>query len=113
MERCDNRIGYRIKTFREKKKLNQTEFANELRCARTTIACIETAQRLPSMRVIDDICNTYNLNKEWLCFGKGEMELEEDKITTINELVGIFNKLDNDEQKAIMSMMKTIVEKKK
>ena len=65
----------------------------------------------PAAHVIEDICSTYNINQDWLCFGKGDMELKEEKITMINELTCMFEKLDINEQKAVINMIKTMTKK--
>lgn len=72
-------IGNRIKQIRIAKNLTQEQFSNSLNLKRNTIATYETGVKQPSERTINDICRIYNVNREWLETGKGEMFFENDK----------------------------------
>lgn len=69
----------RIKELRKSiggKGITQQELADALGLKRNTIATYEIGKATPSERVISDLCNRYNVNKEWLKTGKGDMFLE-------------------------------------
>ncbi|MDB8552949.1 helix-turn-helix domain-containing protein [Turicibacter sanguinis] len=70
-------INQNIKTLREEHlKLSRENFANEVGLKRTAIYLIETGQRNPSERTINDICARFNVNKEWLTTGEGDIFIE-------------------------------------
>ena len=63
----------RIKKIRTALNLTQSEFAEQLRLQRNTISLLETGKRNPSERTIDDICNIFNVSKEYLLNGTEPM----------------------------------------
>lgn len=63
----------RIKELRKQLKLNQNEFAKKIGLAPNTITNYETGRRNPSDAIIFSICREFNVNKEWLCTGEGDM----------------------------------------
>ncbi len=66
-------IGERIRVIREQSGLTQDEFAKKIKLARNTITLIESGRRNPSERTLSDICQRFNVNKDWLLTGNGEM----------------------------------------
>lgn len=70
-------INQNIKILREDYlKLSRDNFANEINLKRTAIYLIETGQRNPSERTVNDICSRFNVNKEWLITGEGDIFIE-------------------------------------
>jgi transcriptional regulator with XRE-family HTH domain len=63
----------RLKKIRTALNLTQSEFAEQLRLQRNTISLLETGKRNPSERTIDDICNIFNVSKEYLLNGTEPM----------------------------------------
>lgn len=66
----------RIKELRNKLGLTLEEFGNTLGFSRSSMSNIETGYRNVTDRLIMAIVNTYNVNEEWLRYGKGEMFIE-------------------------------------
>ncbi|MCC0638476.1 MULTISPECIES: helix-turn-helix domain-containing protein [unclassified Clostridioides] len=103
----------------------QEEVAKSIKISRSNYGNIETGKVNPTERVISDICDIYNVNKEWLETGKGEMFIEFSenekvlKIATdiINEddkfmknILFTFSNL-NDEQKVFLTnLMKNMTQ---
>ena len=74
-------INENIKKLREDYlDMSRETFAQEINLKRTAIYLIETGQRNPSDRTINDICEKFNINKEWLLTGEGEMYKPEPQI---------------------------------
>lgn len=65
-------IGKRIKEVREMFGKNQRDFASSIKIGQSTLAMFETGQREPKEIHIEQICNKYEINSEWLLTGKGE-----------------------------------------
>lgn len=66
-------MNERIKELRNVLSLTQQEFADRLSLKRNTIATYEMGKAIPSDRTINDICEKYNVNEDWLRNGTGEM----------------------------------------
>lgn len=66
-------MNERIKELRKVLSLTQQEFADRLSLKRNTIATYEMGKAIPSDRTINDICEKYNVNEDWLRNGTGEM----------------------------------------
>lgn len=66
-------INERIKLLRKDLGLTQQEFADKLGIKRGAIANYEIGRNSPLDAVLTLICNIFNVNKEWLVNGMGEM----------------------------------------
>ena len=89
----------RIKQVRKKLGMTQTDFARRLGMGQPTIAMIEKGQRKVPNRHIKAICSVYNVNEDWLCFGKGSMFSKNDD-TIIKQLTQEYG-LDADEEEML------------
>lgn len=70
-------IYERIKYFRkEVKKMTQGEFAKEINLSRSNLGNIETGTVALTDRVFNSICSRFNLSREWLRTGTGDMYRE-------------------------------------
>jgi transcriptional regulator with XRE-family HTH domain len=76
----------RIKELRKALGLSQDEFGAKLGVTRGAITNIELNKTEPKPLFIDLICNTFNVNPEWIRTGEGNM-LEE---KTRNEAIADF-----------------------
>ena len=63
----------RIKELRNALGLTQQEFANKMGTSRGNIAAYEVGKNAPSDAVVSLICREFNVNKDWLQAGIGEM----------------------------------------
>lgn len=63
----------RIVQLRTALKLSQAKFAEKINLSRNFIGLVECGDRNLSDRTITDICQTFNVNEEWLRTGDGEM----------------------------------------
>ena len=77
-------MNERIKEIRKKEGLSQQKFADKLGIARGNIAAYEVGKNSPSDAVISLICSKFNVNKEWLLTGKGDMyDVPEDEVAAV------------------------------
>ena len=109
----------RLKEIRKLLNLNQSEFAEKLNLSRGQIACYETGRRSVSTRTINDICREFDINKEWLITGEGDIFIENvvfslDKYAKENNMteleVEIFKRflgLDVETRTKVMEFMST------
>lgn len=91
-------IGSRIKQIRKYLNLTQQKFADELGLKQNTVATYEMNKTVPSDRTVMDICLKFNINKQWLLTGEGEMKK---KVSEDEELASLFSQLlrDDDDEK--------------
>ena len=66
-------INERIKQIRKDKGLTQAEFGEKIGLKKTGASRIEQVGEPVNPRVIQLICNNFDINEEWLRFGTGEM----------------------------------------
>lgn len=116
-------MNTRIKEVRKKEKLTQEEFGKRIGSARNTIANYETGNRKPSNAVITSICREFNINEDWLRYGKGIMhKAVEDKLSShlgriakgdddfIKEIIEIYMELDQTSKDALKKISKEMVD---
>lgn len=118
-------MNTRIKELREKEGLTQEEFGKKIGSARNTIANYETGNRNPSNAVITSICREFNINEEWLRYGKEPMyKLIEDKLSKylgqiakgnddfIQDLIEVYMELDQTSKDALKMLTNQLVDKR-
>ena len=66
-------IGERLALIRQNAGLTMTAFAEKLNLSKSTISLAENNKQALSVRVIVDICEKFNIRREWLETGEGEM----------------------------------------
>ena len=80
-------MGERFKQLRKKLGLSQIEFAKRLGLTRGAISNIEAGKVQPKPLLIDLICSTFRVNKEWLFSGTGQMLAERSRDDQIMDFV--------------------------
>lgn len=122
-------MNERIKDIRKKEGLSQQKFADKLGIARGNIAAYEVGKNAPSDAVISLICSKFNVNKDWLLTGKGDMyDVPEDEVAAvvsdlleesnpfydiITSIMKSYKKLDNKSQAALNSLIQELMENMK
>lgn len=122
-------MNERIKYIRKKEGLSQQKFADKLGIARGNIAAYEVGKNAPSDAVISLICSKFNVNKDWLLTGKGDMyDAPEDEVAAvvsdlleesnpfydiIISIMKSYKKLDDKSQSALNSLIKDLLDKTK
>jgi transcriptional regulator with XRE-family HTH domain len=66
-------IGRRIRELRKHLRLSGTEFGKRISLTHSAISQIETGKNVPLSKTIEAILEVYNVNKDWLETGKGDM----------------------------------------
>ncbi len=66
-------INERIRSLRDELNLSQTEFAERLGSGRGIVKNIEEGRTVPKPQFLELICRVYNVNRDWLETGEGEM----------------------------------------
>lgn len=101
----------RLKKLRKTLDLTQQEFAGKLKVPRNTIGGYEVGKSNPSDAAVNNICNIFNVNEEWLRTGNGEMFIELTRDEQIENFVGDALKSEEDSfKKKFISMLSALDE---
>lgn len=68
-------IGQRIGLVIEEKHIKKVQFAERIGVHQTYVSQMISDKKVPSDRVIKDICEAYRVSEQWLRTGKGDMYL--------------------------------------
>ena len=110
-------MDQRIKEIRKYFKLNQGEFGERIGVKQSTVTAYETGSREPSESVIMAICREFNVSREWLETGEGEMfdtanSAELDRIAaqyskdpTFRAILGVYAKLPDESRRIFEKMV--------
>lgn len=103
-------IGYRIKELRNILGLTQTEFGDYLFVQQSTVTGWERSLRIPSDAVINSICTTFNVNKDWLRTGTGDMFQQKTRDEELAEFFGTVTGLDDCFKKRFLRILAELPE---
>lgn len=114
----------RINQVRISQGLTQDIFADKLKVSKNYISQIENGRKVPSERLIDDICEKFSVNNIWLTTGNGEIyapkdgqfstilsELEDSDDDFIKDLISVYMELDEDSKAALRKISKAMIER--
>nr|DAR10298.1 MAG TPA: Repressor protein CI [Caudoviricetes sp.] len=88
-------IGQRIREIRKEKKITQQSLADSLGLKQNTVASYEIDRVQPSDRTINDICDKFKVNEQWLRTGEGEPFLEITRNEAITDFMSDILNEDN------------------
>lgn len=122
-------IHERVKQVRKEYNLTQEQFAQKLNITRANIGSIEVGRISVTDRVIYDICDTFNIDEDWLRSGIGSMFREKDRNEIIVEwsaklvkttgndfakrLATMLAQLDENEWAVLEKMARNLIEDRK
>jgi len=87
-------VNARIKIVRKALGLSQRAFCKSIFLSHSFYAQIESGTRKPNERVYELISTKYNVNKDWLLTGKGEMFSGPTPDIELEQLIEIYKELD-------------------
>ena len=64
---------HRLAELRKLEKLSQIEFAQAIKISQSALSQIESGKTSMAINTLYSIISTFNINSEWLLFGKGEI----------------------------------------
>lgn len=104
-------IGDRLKQVRKSKGISQDLLAEKIGTSRGVITNIEHNKvKEPQPIIINTICEVLSINKEWLLYGIGSMELNSDTIKSakvLSEIYSTAQELSEEEQLYILDVINT------
>ncbi len=69
-------IGERIGKIIEERGISNADFARVLNISPAYVSKLIHRRGIPSERLIEDICEKFDINEEWLNSGRGQMQTE-------------------------------------
>lgn len=69
-------MNNRIVQLRKSRDWTQDKFADEMGISKNYVSLIENGKKVPSDRLISDICREFMVNEEWFRTGEGEPTIE-------------------------------------
>lgn len=100
-------MNNRIVQLRKSREWTQDEFAEKMGISKNYVSLIENGKKIPSDRLISDICQEFYVNEEWLRTGKGEMKMGDCKDDRFFSNIG---KLQRADDETIMRWVNMIAE---
>ena len=86
-------INIRLKKLRKEFCLTQQEFADRIDISRGNIASYEVGKNAPSNAVISLICREFNVNKNWLQTGNGDMFSVNTRLKELRQALNVTQQL--------------------
>jgi len=102
-------VRERIKLVRKTLDVSQREFARRVYISQTLLGDIELGNRNINERTIQLICTEFNVNKNWLLTGDGEIFAGPKADLQLENLVDIFNQLDKDMRDYLLNQSKGLL----
>lgn len=91
--------------------MTQEEFAESIKISRSNLGNIETKKVAVTERVISDICEKHNINKQWLIHGTGDVFIEIDKENLLMAWAGsVLGETDDSFKKRFVKMLSELDE---
>ena len=87
-------VRKRIKQLRETLNVSQRDFAKRIYISQTLLGDIELGNRNVNDRTIQLISTEFNVNKDWLMTGNGEIFTAPPVDLQLEKLIEIFQQLD-------------------
>lgn len=119
-------MNNRIVQLRKSREWTQDKFAEEMGISKNYVSLIENGKKIPSDRLISDICQEFNVNEEWLRTGNGEMfkevpnkfsfylgQIEGGNDEFIKDLIEVYMELDQDSKQALRTISERMAEKRR
>ena len=106
-----NSLGERLHYVRKKKGYTQDSLAKTIGVSRGVIFNLEKNKTEPQAIVINAICQTLKINRDWLTNGVGEMEDKNDASQSAKILAELYETakdLSEDEQLYLLDIVKAM-----
>ena len=104
-------LGERLHFARKKKGYTQDSLAETIGVSRGVIFNLEKNKTTPQTIVVNAICQTLNISKDWRLTGEGEMEDPShtaQSIRILAELYEVAKDLSEDEQLYLLDIVKAL-----
>jgi transcriptional regulator with XRE-family HTH domain len=103
-----NKVNERIKELRTILEISQREFSRQIFISQSSFGEIETGTRNVNDRIIQLICSQYNVNKDWLKDGRGEIFNPSRPDISLERLIEIYKQLEKPLQDYLLEQSESI-----
>jgi transcriptional regulator with XRE-family HTH domain len=102
-------IKERIQEIRRELGISLRDFAKRIYISRSLLSGIEQGKKNINDRTIQLISTEFNVNKDWLLTGKGEMFTAQPPDVQLQKLIEIFNQLDQGLRDCLLEQSKALL----
>ncbi len=104
-----NTIGDRIDAIIKEKGITKTKFAETLCVSQAYISKITIKGSIPSERLIEDICEKFEVSKEWLLTGEGNMFIQKTRSEAIADfMVDLLKEEESSYKRRFIEMLASL-----
>lgn len=109
----ENIIGIRVKEIRNSLAMSQQSFADAIEVSKGMVSLIESGKKKPSRETVSKISNLGNVSADYVMGLSNYKNLDESQSSEVkselHDMISKIEKLDEDKQKLILSMIKGAV----
>jgi transcriptional regulator with XRE-family HTH domain len=102
-------IHDRLKQIRKTLKLSIREFSKEIYFSHSLYGQVEYGHREPTDRIIQLIASRFNVNKEWIKTGEGEIFVSPPPDIRLEKISEIYNTVDETLKDCLMEQSKILL----
>lgn len=102
-------IGKRVRKIRLQKGISQEQFGELIGIKKAAVSKIENGDNSFSRSNLISICKQFNINEEWLLYGKGEMFIPESRENEIRRFFENAMSSDTDLAKIQRKFINTLI----
>jgi transcriptional regulator with XRE-family HTH domain len=102
-------IHDRLKQIRKTLKLSIREFSKEIYFSHSLYGQVEYGNREPTDRIIQLICSRFNVNKDWIRTGEGEMFTSSPPDIRLEKILEIYNIVDETLKDCLLEQSKILL----
>ena len=107
------KTGQKIKKIRKEKKWTQADLAEKLNIHLTHVSRLETSRYAPSLELLKRISNLFGVTVDYLLKEEVEDYQEEIKNKSLAEKIALIDRLEKEEQDAIIKVIDGLITKQK
>ena len=102
-------IHNRLKQIRKHFKLSIREFSKEIYFSHSVYGQTEFGTKKPNDRIIQLISSRFNVNKEWILTGKGDMFDSPPPDIRLEKILEIYNMIDDTLKECLLEQSKILL----
>lgn len=102
-------IGNRVKKVRLQKGISQEQFGELIGIKKAAVSKIENGENSLSKSNLISICRQFNINKDWLLYGTGDMLIPQSKENEIRNFFENIISSDTDLAKIQRKFINTLI----
>ena len=102
-------IHDRLKKIRDHFKLSIRDFSKKIYFSHSLYGQVECGNREPNDRIIQLISSKFNVNKEWIITGKGEMFTSPPPDIRLEKIMEIYNTIDDSLKECLLEQSKILL----